>query len=262
MALTRQTSDLVGILTRREISGRYRGSYLGSLWPVLTPLIMLGVYTVVFGVILPSRWPGGDGQGMGMFALRLLSGMLVHGLLAEVLTKAPVLITSQPNYVTKMVFPLEALAGVAVLTAMFHVGLGVLVLVLINGVAGTGLAWSQLSLPVLLAPFCLLLLGLAWLAAAFGVYIRDLNQLMGPLVTVMMFLAPVFYPRSALPGEMQPWLALNPITIPIEQFRRVVFEGLWPDWSSLGQYSGAAILVCMLGLWAFSTLRKGFADVL
>ncbi len=262
MAFSRHTSDLLGILTRREISGRYRGSFLGGLWPVLTPLIMLGVYTFVFGLILPSRWPGAEGQGMGLFALRLLSGMLVHGLLAEVLAKAPALITSQPNYVTKMVFPLETLAGVTVLTAMFHLGLGVLVLLLINGMVGTGLAWAQLSLPVLLAPFCLLLLGLAWIVAALGVYIRDLNQLMGPVVTAMMFLAPVFYPRSALPGEMQPWLALNPITIPIEQLRRVLFEGLWPDWASLGQYSVVAIIVCMLGLWAFSTLRKGFADVL
>lgn len=262
MALSRQTSELVTILTGREISGRYRGSYLGSLWPVLTPLIMLGVYTVVFGVILPSRWPGAEGQGMGLFALRLLSGMLVHGLLAEVLSKAPVLVTSQPNYVTKMVFPLEALAGVAVLTAMFHFGLGLAVLLLVNGAVGTGFAWPQVSLPLLLAPFCLLLLGLTWMVAALGVYIRDLSQLMGPVVTVLMFLAPVFYPRAALPAALQPWLALNPITIPIEQFRRVLFEGQWPDWSSLGQYSCVAVIVGMLGLWVFSTLRKGFADVL
>lgn len=255
-------SDLVWILTRREISGRYRGSYLGSLWPVLTPLIMLGVYTVVFGVILPSRWPGAEGQGMGLFALRLLSGMLVHGLLAEVLSRAPTLVSSQPNYVNKMVFPLEALAGVSVLTAMFHVGLALVVLLLINGVVGTGFAWPQFSLPLLLAPFCLLLLGLAWAVAALGVYIRDMNQLMGPVVTVLMFLAPVFYPRSALPPALQPWLALNPITVPIEQFRRVLFEGQWPDWPTFWQYTGISAFVCIAGLWLFSTLRKGFADVL
>lgn len=229
---------------------------------MLTPLIMLCVYTVVFGVILPSRWPGAEGQGMGLFALRLLSGMLVHGLLAEVMTKAPTLVRSQPNYVTKMVFPLESLAGVTLLTSIFHVGLALAVLLLINGAVGTGLAWPQLSIPLLLAPFCVLLLGLVWIVSALGVYIRDLDQLMGPLVTVLMFLGPVFYPRAALPTALQPWLALNPITIPIEQFRKVLFEGQWPEWTTLLQYSVIAIVVCLLGLWVFSTLRKGFADVL
>ncbi|HUG72131.1 MAG TPA: ABC transporter permease [Steroidobacteraceae bacterium] len=188
--------------------------------------------------------------------------MLVHGLLAEVLTKAPMLVSSQPNYVTKMVFPLETLAAVTVLTAIFHIGLALAVLLLINAAVGTGPAWPQLSVPLLLAPFCLLLLGLAWIVSALGVYIRDMNQLMGPLVTVLMFLGPVFYPRAALPAGLQPWLALNPITVPIEQFRKVLFDGQWPDWPSLWQYSLVSIIVCMLGFWVFSTLRKGFADVL
>lgn len=262
LALPWRRRELISILTWQEIAGRYRGSFLGSLWPLLTPLIMLAVYTLVFGVVVPSRWPGTADAGMGGVALRLLSGMLVHGLLSEVLGKAPILITSQPNYVTKVVFPLEALAWVSLSTALFHVGLALLVLLGINGLFGSGFALAQLALPLILLPFCLLLVGLSLLLGALGVYARDLSQVVAPLVLMMMFLGPVFYPRSALPEPLQPWLALNPITIPIEQFRRVLFEGAWPDWVVLAQYSLAAIVVYLFGWKVFDSLRKGFADVL
>lgn len=253
---------LIRILTWREISGRYRGSLLGSLWSLLTPLLMLGVYTLVFGVIAPTRWPGAEEQGIGMFALRVLAGMVVHGLLGEVLSRAPMLVTSQPNYVTKVVFPLEALGWVNMLTALFHSGVALLVMVIINGLAGTGFSASQLALPLLLLPYVAMLMGLVWLISALGVYLRDLNQMVGPLIMVTMFLGPVFYPRAAMPAAAHAWLTLNPITVPVEQVRRVLFEQRWPQWEVLAQYSVVAIAVYLFGLWAFAKLKKGFADVL
>ena len=253
---------LIRILTWREISGRYRGSLFGSLWSLLTPLLMLGVYTLVFGVIAPTRWPGAEEQGIGMFALRLLAGMVIHGLLGEALSRAPTLVTSQPNYVTKVVFPLEVLGWVNLLTALFHTAMALLVLIALNAALGTGLSWALLALPAILLPYALLLLGLTWLVAALGVYLRDLAQLIGPLVMMTMFLGPVFYPREAMPAAAQPWLAANPITIPVEQVRRVLFEAQWPQWDILAQYSLVAAAVYLFGLWAFSKLKKGFADVL
>ena len=253
---------LIRILAWREISGRYRGSLLGSLWSLLTPLLMLGVFTLVFGVIAPTRWPGAEAQGIGMFALRLLAGMVVHGLLAEVLSRAPTLVTGQPNYVTKVVFPLETLGWVSLLAGLFHAAMALLVLVALNGLLGTGLSWSLLALPLVLLPFAVLLLGVAWLVAALGVYLRDLAQLIGPLVMVTMFLGPVFYPREAMPAAAQPWLAVNPLTIPVEQLRRVLFAAQWPQWDVVAQYSLVAVAVYLFGLWAFTKLKKGFADVL
>ena len=253
---------LIRILTWREISGRYRGSLLGSVWSLLTPLLLLAVYTLVFGVIAPTRWPGAEDQGIGMFALRLLAGMVVHGLLAEALSRAPTLVTAQPNYVTKVVFPLETLAWVNLLTALFHTAMALVVLVVLNGLLGTGVAWTLLALPVIFLPYALMLMGLIWLIAAFGVYLRDLTQLIGPLVMITMFLGPVFYPRSAMPAAAQPWLVLNPITVPVEQLRRVVFESQWPQWDVLAQYALVALAVYLLGLWVFAKLKKGFADVL
>jgi lipopolysaccharide transport system permease protein len=111
-------------------------------------------------------------------------------------------------------------------------------------------------------PYAALLLGLTWLFAALGVYVRDLIQLVGPLVMMTMFLGPVFFPRSAMPEGLQPWLALNPLTIPIEQLRLVLFEGRWPDWSVLAAYSLVAVAIYLFGLWAFASLKKGFADVI
>ena len=254
--------SLIRILTWRDISGRYRGSLLGSFWSLLTPLLMLAVFTFVFGVVAPTRWPGAQEQGIGMFALRLLAGMVVHSLLSEVLSRAPTLVTAQPNYVTKVVFPLEALGWVNLLTALFHTLMALLVLVLLNGLFGTGFSATQLALPLLLLPYAALLLGLVWLVAALGVYLRDLAQLIGPLVMVTMFLGPVFYPREAMPAAAQPWLAFNPITIPVEQTRRVLFEAQWPQWEVLAQYSLLAAVVYLFGLWAFTKLKKGFADVL
>ena len=253
---------LIQILAWRDISGRYRGSLFGSLWSLLTPLLMLGVFTFVFGVVAPTRWPGAQDQGIGMFALRLLAGMVVHALLSEVLNRAPTLVTTQPNYVNKVVFPLEVLGWVALLTALFHAAMALILLLVLDGLFGTGFSATQLALPLVLAPFALLLLGLCWMFAALGVYLRDLAQLVGPLVMVTMFLGPVFYPRSALPEGLRPWVALNPITVPIEQFRRVLFQGAWPDWTELMLYGAAAVAVYLLGWGAFRALKKGFADVL
>lgn len=257
-----QYRGLIQILTRREIVGRYRGSLFGSLWALLTPMLMLAVFTLVFGVVLSTRWPGGEGEGMGMVALRLLSGTLVHGLLAESLARAPVLVVSQPNYVNKVVFPLEVLGWINLLAAFVHTMLALVVLVVVNGLWGNGFAWSQLTIPLLLLPYLLLLLGITWLFAALGVYLRDLAQLVGPLIMVSMFLGPVFFPRTAMPAPLQPWLALNPITIPVEQLRVVLFDGHWPDPWVMAQYSLWALFVYMVGLKVFVALKKGFADVI
>lgn len=253
---------LIRILTWREVTGRYRGSLLGSLWSLLTPLLLLAVYTLVFGVIAPTRWPGVQDQGIGMFALRLLAGMVIHGLLSETLSRAPVLVTSQPNYVNKVVFPLETLAWVNLLTALFHSVMAMVVLILLNAVMGTGLHWTLLALPVIVLPYAVLLMGLIWLISALGVYLRDINQIIGPLIMVTMFLGPVFYPRSAMPAAAQSWLALNPITVPIEQLRRVLFDAQWPQWDALAHYALAAMATYLFGLWVFAKLKKGFADVL
>lgn len=260
-ALPIRQRSLIAILTWREIAGRYRGALLGVMWAIVTPLLMLAVFTLVFGVVLQSRWPQAEDQGMGMFALQLLAGLLLHGILAESFGRAPALVVQQANYVNKVVFPLETLGWVAALSAAFHGALGLTVLWLVNGVWGSGFSWTQFALPLVVAPYLVLLVGVTLLFAALGVYLRDLQQIVGSLVMVCMFLGPVLFPRSNMPGSLQNWLLLNPLTVPVEQFRQALFHATWPDWPLLAAYTASAMTIYLIGAAVFGVLKRGFADV-
>lgn len=261
-ALLRSRWALLRQLLVREVLGRYRGSWLGLGWTLLTPLLMLLIYAFVFGVVLPARWPAVPGVaelGLLGFALTLFAGLIVFNLFAEVLGRAPTLITSQPNYVKKVVFPLALLPLAALGAALFHalVSFGVLLAVL--GLLGLW-HWQALLLPLLLAPMLLALAGLAWLLAALGVFVRDTAQFMGMVTTALLFMSPIFYPLSALPPAMQPWLLLNPLTLPVEAVRAALIWGTPLPWGALGWYTLVAAAVAVLGWTFFARTRPGFAD--
>lgn len=254
--------QLIAQMTRREVAGRYKGSVMGLAWSFFNPVFMLAVYTFVFSVVFNARW-GADGEeSKTQFAVVLFVGMIVHALFAEVLNRAPGLILSNVNYVKKVVFPLEILPVVSMGAALFHsvVSLGVLLIafVLFNGY----LQWTAVLVPLVLLPLVILTLGLGWILASLGVYLRDVGQSIGIVTTVMLFLAPVFYPVTALPEELRPWLMANPLTFIIEQARAVLIWGHLPDWSGLAIYTLAATVIASAGYAWFQKTRKGFADVL
>lgn len=258
--LWRQRS-LIGQMARREITARYRGSALGLLWSLLTPLLLLLVYTFVFGDVFKSRWGTADG-GRADFALMLFVGLIFHGMLAEVLARAPRLIIEQPNFVKKVVFPLEILAWNTVLAILFQALVSTAVLLVALVAVRGGLPPSALCLPLIFLAFLPVLLGVAWLFSAIGTYLRDLHQVTALLSTVLMFLAPVFYPVSALPARLGPFLLLNPLTFVIEQARGVLIAGVWPQAGGLALYGICALLFAGLSFWWFQRVRVGFADVL
>jgi lipopolysaccharide transport system permease protein len=249
-------------MTSREVMGRYQGSALGLAWSFFNPVFMLTVYTFVFSVVFKSRWGVGGNESKTQFAVVLFVGMIVHGLFAEVLNRAPSLILSNVNYVKKVVFPLEILPVVAMGAALFHslISLGVLLVAfaLFNGY----LHWTAIFTPLVLLPLVILILGLAWMLASLGVFLRDVGQTIGLITMVMMFLSPVFYPVTALPEKFRPWLMANPLTFIIEQAREVLIWGHLPNWVGLGLYTSASILVAWTGYIWFQKTRKGFADVL
>lgn len=250
-------------LIRREIVGRYRGSVFGILWSLLTPLFMLGVYTFIFGTVFKARWAGaGDGSSIAEFALILFSGLIVFQIFAEVINRAPGLILANQNYVKKIVFPLELLVPVALGSALFHAGVSLIVLFAIMIPVYGGIPSTAPLLPVVIAPFCLVILGLSWLLASLGTYVRDIGQILGTVVTALMFMSPVFFPLSALPEWLQPWLLFNPIALPVTQARDVMIFGNWPDFVALGIYAAVSVVVAALGYQFFQKTRKGFADVL
>ena len=249
-------------MTKREVVGRYKGSVMGLAWSFFNPVFMLTVYTFVFSVIFKSRWGVGGEESKTQFAVVLFVGMIVHGLFAEVLNRAPSLILSNVNYVKKVVFPLEILPVIAMGAALFHsiISLGVLLVafVLFNGY----LHWTVVFTPLVLLPLVILTVGLAWMLASLGAFLRDVGQTIGIITMVLMFLAPVFYPVTAVPEEFRPWLMANPLTFIIEQAREVLVWGRVPDWTGLGTYTAVAMAITSAGYAWFQKTRKGFADVL
>jgi lipopolysaccharide transport system permease protein len=249
-------------MTKREVAGRYKGSALGLAWSFFNPVLMLAVYTFVFSVVFKARWGLGGEESKTQFAVVLFVGMIVHGLFAEVLNRAPGLILANVNYVKKVVFPLEILPVISMGAALFHslISLGVLLIafVIFNGY----LHWTAVFTPLVLLPLVILTLGLAWMLASLGAFLRDVGQTIGIVTTVMLFLAPVFYPVTALPEEYRPWLMANPLTFIIEQAREVLIWGRLPDWIGLGIYTLVATAVAWAGYAWFQKTRKGFADVL
>jgi lipopolysaccharide transport system permease protein len=259
----RSLLELATALTRREIAGRYRGSLLGMAWLVLNPLLMLLTFTFVFGVVFQARWSGaGTGVSIAEFAVILFVGLTTFQFFAEVANRAPVLIVANANYVKKIVFPLEILPVVAVAVAMFQAAVG-FALALPAVLLLTGrLPVTALLLPVVLVPYVLLTAGVAWMLAGLGTYVRDVAQVSASVVTMLLFLSGIFFPLSALPGWVQGWVMLSPVTLPVDQVREVLVFGRMPDWSALGWYWLAAVVVAGAGLAFFRAVRRGFADVL
>jgi lipopolysaccharide transport system permease protein len=216
---------------------------------------------VVFSIVFKARWGAGE-ESKVSFAIVLFAGMIVHGLFAECLIRAPGLIVNQPNYVKKVVFPLEILPWVTIFSALLHFLISLGLLLVFCVLTGISLQASTLLIPLVMLPLMLMTLGLTWLFASLGVYMRDISQAMGIVTTILLFLSPVFYKTSALPGDYQFLLAINPLTLPIEQLRGVMLWGRGLDWENWAVSMSEGIVVCYIGFWWFQKSRKGFADVL
>lgn len=254
--------NLIAQITKREILGRYKGSFMGLGWSFFNPILMLAVYTFVFSVVLNARWGLENPATKTEFAITLFIGLIVHSLFAEVINRAPNLILNNINYVKKVIFPLEILPITTMGVALFHgvISIGVLLgsFFLVNG----SIHITSLLIPLIFLPFILLTLGIAWLLASLGVYLRDIGQSIGIITTVMLFMAPVFYPTSTLPEQYQVYLLINPLTFIIEQSREVLIYGQLPNWNGLAIYSVISFLIAWMGYWWFQKTRKGFSDVI
>ena len=254
---------LIWQLAKRNVVGRYRGSALGLVWSLVQPLLMLGVYTYVFGVVLQVRWSDRlQDDGEVAFAVILFSGLIVHALFSECFTRAPTLILENANFVKKVIFPLEILPYTVLASALFHAGMSMVVLLAAHLVLDRDMAWTALLLPVILAPLLIMTVGVTWLLASLGVFLRDIGQITSVLSTVLLFVSPIFFPVDRLPEAMRAVVYLNPLSVIVDQVRAVLLFGEMPDWRALGTYTLVAIAMAQLGYWWFQRTRRGFADAL
>ena len=250
--------DLTLELTKREFSSRYQGSLGGIVWSFIQPLFLLAIYTLAFGVILKARWS--FSENTTEYAFMLFAGLIVFHAFAECLSRSVTLITSNPNYVKKIVFPLELLPIVTVITAFVHLLIGTGIWIF-----GYSLLFGKPHLTVFLTPLILgcflpVLLGISWLFAAMGVVIKDSHQMVGILNHTLLFLTPVFYSVDAAPPMIQRFLMLNPLTFIIEQFRLILFYGQMPAMRGLAAYGVLATIFASLSFLVFKRLQLFFAD--
>lgn len=234
---------------------------MGILWSLLNPLFMLVIFTFVFGVVFGARW-GTASDSKTEFALILFCGLIIFNLFSECINRAPGLVLANPNYVKKVVYPLEILPLVTLGSALFHSAISLAVWLVGYLVFFGAPPLTAFWLPLIILPFALIILGLSWMLAFIGVFLRDVAQFIGLLTTALMFMSPIFYPASALPETYRPFLYMNPLTTIIEQTRNVLFWGKEPDFITLAIYLTVGLTFSCLGFALFQKTRKGFADVL
>lgn len=254
--------ELIWQLGRRDVLLRYRGSVFGLAWTILTPLALLGLYTLVFRHVFKLAWVQEGADSNLDFALSLFAGMLIFQWASELWGRAPRLILEQPHLVTRVVFPLPVLVWSALLAVSLQALVAASVWLAVCVLAGYAphRGWLLLAIvPISLLPW---LLGLGWLLCSLGVFFRDLSQLIGFALTGLLFLSPVFYPLAALPPWMRPIVEALPLAAPIEALRAIALLHRAPDLGALVGVFASGIVVALVGLFTMHRLRHGFADVL
>ncbi len=259
LALTRNFA-LVMEMARRDVSGRYRGSFAGLLWSFLNPLLLLTIYTFVFGVIFKSRW-NSQATDSFQYAMVLFAGLNISAFFSESANHATTLVTGHANFVKRVVFPLETLIWSTIASGLFHLLTSTIVLLVISPFFMGPPPWTVVLFPIVVACFLPFVTGTVWLLASLGVYVRDLRQVIGIATTALMFLAPILYPKTLVPVGYRDLLYLNPLTVIAEASQNVLVFGQPPAWSHLAVYALASSLFAWLAFAWFEQTRKGFADV-
>jgi len=254
--------NLIRQFAWRDVVTRYKGSYFGMIWSFVTPLMLLAVFSFVFSVIFKSKWGVSPDEGKFQFAMTMFCGMTVFNIFGECISRAPTLILQYPNYVKKVVFPLEILPVAALGSSLINAALSLAIL--IPAVLLFSHAWpSTIYLfPLVLIPICAFALGFGWFLASMGVFIRDIAQPVSVIVQMLFFISGIFFPPSAIPEEIRSFVQLNPLVGILEDARRTLMWGQYPDWSSLALVTLFSLIVMQLGYLWFMRTKRAFADVI
>ena len=244
---------------KRELLGRYKGSALGIAWAVLTPVVMIAIFTFIFAGIFGARF--GADQSHWDYALYLFCGLLPWSMFQESVQQSANTIVVHSNLVKRVVFPLEALPAAQVFAALGNQLFATIALLIASVIIRQQLEVTALWLPVLLIPQILFALGAAWLIASLGVFLRDIAQGVTLLLMAWMYLTPIIYPESIVPEQFRTLIDLNPFTRLVRSYRHIFLDGSAPDWPGLAYFSAVALLVFLFGYWWFARTRKSFADV-
>ena len=257
-----QHSFLLWQLTRKEIISRTRGSILGVLWFVISPLIMLSLYSIVFGTVFQSKLAEEGNEGSQHFILFLFIGLIIHSFFSDCLTRASNLISSHSSLVKKIIFPIEILPWVSAFSSFAQVKINFIVFFIFALFLGQSLPITIFLLPIVFLPFFILIIGIVKIIATIGVFVRDISHVTGMISTIFLFASPIFYPIERLPTTLQPFIYLNPISLIVIEARKITLLGVLPDFKALGIYMIVALFIMVLSNVIFKKARPFFADVL
>ena len=242
--------ELLIMFINRDIQDKYRGAYAGLAWLVINPLLMLTIYTIVFSQIFQIRWGSSeDIQNPAIFAINLFAGLIVFNMFSESTSRSPTLICSNPNYVKKIRFPIEILGAMTTCTSTFNALIGMTILIVFQLIIHQSISLTLFLLPIVWTPLLLGILGLTWMVSTIGVFFKDISQITNSIITVAMFMSPIFYPKDALPEKLAIVATLNPLVKVIEQTRDVVITNQIPNMGEL------LISIVIAIAWAEATFR-------
>jgi lipopolysaccharide transport system permease protein len=252
---------LIRQFTVREVRARYQGSMLGILWSFLTPVGMLAAYTFVFRYVMKSRWSIAQDESALQFGLTLFIGLLLFSLCSEAVTRAPGLILSHPNFVKKVVFPLEILPVTSALASLTHILASLAIAFVVAACVSEHIGWQALWFPAILCPYAGFVIGVSWFLASLGVFLRDLGPTVVIGMQLLIFLSPVFYPLAAVPEPWHSLMQLNPLAFVVENGRRVLLWDSPPNLPALGVFALISGVVLQAGYIWFMKSKRAFADV-
>lgn len=248
-------------LVKKDIQQRYQGSVLGMLWSFIVPILMLIIYTFVFSEVFQAKWDI-DTSNKYEFALVLFCGLSVFNLVGEVMNRSTVLIAMNTNYVKKVIFPLEMLPVVTTLSALFNCVISFIILIVAKLILYHNISPTLYMIFLVLIPLIVMSIGLGLFISALSVFLKDVSNIISVLVTVLMYMSPVFFPLSAVPKRFRIICEANPMTYIIENFRNVMLYGKSINWEFFGISCLVALAIYLFGKGVFMRAKEGFADVL
>ena len=258
----RRNRGLVGNLVRREVAARYRGSWLGFFWPILQPLLLLGVYTFIFSLVFGARWPGIYESDLAGYAIVVFSGLVTFNIFAESVRGCPKLIISNRAFVQRVVFPLEVLPAVQVGAALVHASIGFAVTLVFLVASGAPVYSTVFVVPFVWLGFAAFSLGVCYLVATIAVFVRDLEPLIAIGITALFFGSAIFYPLERLPDGVEVWIRFLPTAAAVDLSRRLLLLGEMPGQQDLLVPAAISFATLLFGYVCFMRAKGRFADAL
>lgn len=254
-----KNTGLIFNLTKRDVESRYRGTSLGIVWSLLNPVIMLSIYSFIFGFVFKAKWGSATTDN---YTLIMFTGLLIHGFIAECIGKATTIYVYNVSYVKKVLFPLESLCWVSVFGALFQFLMSCIVFAIFCIILQQPVSLMTLLVPVVISPLIVLSYSISLFLSSLGVYVRDMGQIVAVVIALMLFMSPIFYPITAVPEQYRMLIYINPLTFIVESLRDIVLYAKLFSLEGYAIYWGISIVLYFLAMAWFKKLKRGFADVL